>query len=143
MQSCQRQHQTHQTNPTRADLDTHHMQCQDQAMQEGETWRTVKKRHDRRTLVKVLLVHSPRLQRAAGHVQGLRRLALGDPLGAQLAIAFPQVHALKASPALVAIMLATVLGLDYCCHRLPPLPKSLPCAKWRAKDGEVAPWLQS
>jgi hypothetical protein len=23
------------------------------------------------------------------------------------------------------------------------LPKSLPCEKWRAKDGEVAPWLQS
>jgi hypothetical protein len=108
-------------------------------MQEGETWRTVKKRHDRRTLVKVLLVRSPCLQRAAGHVQCLRRLALGDPLGAQRAIAFPPGRALKARPALVAIMLATVLFLDYCCHRLPPLPKSLPCAKWRAQDGEGAP----
>jgi hypothetical protein len=44
---------------------------------------------------------------------------------------------------LVAIMIATVLFLDYRYHRLPPLPKPLPCAKWRAKDGEVAPWLQS
>src|SRR5262249_47088983 len=29
------------------------------------------------------------------------------------------------------------------CPRLPPLPKLLPCAKWRAKDGEVAAWLQA
>ena len=40
-------------------------------------------------------------------------------------------------------MLAAVLFLDYRYHRLPPLPKSLPCEKWRAKDGEGAPWLQS
>src|SRR5262249_15799603 len=25
------------------------------------------------------------------------------------------------------------------CPQLPPLPKPLPCEKWRAKDGEVAP----
>src|SRR5215470_2964974 len=40
-------------------------------------------------------------------------------------------------------MIATVFVLAYRCHRLPPLPKPLPCAKWRAKDGEVAPLLQS
>src|SRR5262245_34197833 len=107
------------------------MQGQNEPMQEGETWRTVKKRYDRRTLVKVLLVRSPRLQCAAGHVQCLRRLALRDPLGAQLAIAFPQVRALQACPALGALTLATMLYLDYGCHRLPPLPKSLPCEKWR------------
>src|SRR5262249_40776011 len=58
-------------------------------------------------------------------------------------IAWKQVSALETRPALVAIMIATVLFLDYRCHRLPPRPKPLPCAKWRAKDGEVAPWLQS
>ena len=73
-------------------------------MQEGETRKTVKKRHDRRTLVKVLLVRPPRLQRAAGHVQHLGRLALGDPLGVQLAISCKQVSALEARPALVAII---------------------------------------
>src|SRR5262249_37264336 len=67
----------------------------------------------------------------------------GDPLSAQLPIACKQVSALETRPALVAIMIATVLFLDYRCHRLPPRPKLLPCAKWRAKDGEVAPWLQS
>src|SRR5215510_16035947 len=44
------------------------------------------------------------------------------------------------------------VGGDHACYvaclglslpQLPPLPKSLPCEKWRAKDGEVAIWLQS
>ena len=100
-------------------------------MQESEPPRTVKKRHDRRTLVEVLLVRSPRLQRAAGNLQHLGRLALGDPLAMQLAIAFIQVSALATRPTLVAIRLATVYVLDYCCHKLPPLPKPLPCAKWK------------
>jgi hypothetical protein len=48
---------------------------------------------------------------------------------------------------LVAISPRTSRDLLVChgvqCPWLPPLPKLLPCAKWRAKDGEVAPWLQS
>jgi len=64
-------------------------------------------------------------------------------LDAQRTITFQQVSALETRPALVAIIIATVLFLDYCCHRLPPLPQSLPCAKWRAQDGEGAPRLQS
>jgi hypothetical protein len=108
-------------------------------MQAGEPRRTWKKRHDRRTLVKVLLVRPPRLQRAAGHGQHLGRLALGDPLSVPRTLSCKQVSALEARPALGAIMIATVLCLNYRCHRLPPLPKSLPCAKWRAQDGEVAP----
>src|SRR6266700_1499698 len=44
------------------------------------------------------------------------------------------------------------VGCDHYCHvaflrlslpQLPLLPKPLPCEKWRAKDGEVAPWFQS
>ena len=112
-------------------------------MQAGETRRTVNKRHDRRTLVKVLLVCPPRLQRTAGHVQDLGRLALGDPLGVPRTLSCTQVSALEASPALGAIILATVLVVDYRCHRLPPRPKPLPCEKWRAKDGEGATWFQS
>src|SRR5438445_11318888 len=107
-------------------------------MQEGETGHAVKKGHDLRTGIEVVLVRPPRLQRATGHVQYLGRLALGDSLGVQLAISFKQISALEARPALVAIMIATVLCLDYRCHRLPPLPKPLLCENWRAKDGEVA-----
>jgi hypothetical protein len=57
------------------------MDREDQAMQEGKTGDTVKKRHNSRTLVEALLVRPPRLQRTAGHVKHLGRLTLGHPLG--------------------------------------------------------------
>ena len=44
------------------------------------------------------------------------RLTLRDPLGVQRAIPFHQVNAFEVSPALGAIMRATVLYLDYRCH---------------------------
>src|SRR5262245_20362785 len=119
------------------------MQRDDQAMQEGEPGDTVKKGHHLGTAIEAVLVRPPRLQCAARDVQHLGRLALGDSLGVQRAISFKQVSALAARPALVAIMIATVLCLDYRCHRLPPLPKPLPCENWRAKDGEVATGFQS
>src|SRR5215831_16332620 len=112
-------------------------------MQEGEPGDTVKKGPHLGAGIEAVLVRPPRLERTAGHGQHLGRSALGDPLGVQFPIACKQVSALEARPALVAIMIALVLCLDYRCHRLPPLPKPLPCEKWRAKDGEVAPWLQS
>jgi hypothetical protein len=114
------------------------MEREDEAMQEGETGNAVEKHHDGRALVQALLICPPCLERAAGHVEYLGRLALGEPLGVQLAIAFTQIGTFEACPALVAIMIATVLFLAYRCHRLPPLPKPLPYAKWRAKDGEVS-----
>ena len=56
------------------------------------------------------------LQRAAGRLKHLGCLALGDPLRVQLAIPYKEVSAFEARPALVAIIIATVLVLDYRCH---------------------------
>ena len=124
-------------------LDTHQVQREDQAMEECETGNTLEKRHNSGTGVQAVLIHTPCLQGATGYVQPLGRLALGEPLGVSLALSFKQLSTLAARPALIAIMIATVLVLDYRCHRLPPFPQSLPYAKGRAKDGEVAPWLPS
>src|SRR2546430_708540 len=85
-------------------------------MQEGETGDAMKKRDDRRTLIEALLVRPPRLQRAAGHVQHLGRLTLGDPLGVQVTIPCPQVRTFEARPALVTLIMATFLVLDSRCH---------------------------
>ncbi len=75
-------------------------------MQKGETWNAVKKRYDRGTCVEVLLVGPPGLERAAGHLQHLGRLTLGEALGVQVAILRKQVSAFEALPALVAIIVA-------------------------------------
>ena len=111
------QEQTHQTNPTRAYLDTDQVDGQDQAMQERETWHALEKRHDRGTLVQALLIRTPCLQRATRHLKYLSGLTLGDPLGMQLAIPLTQLGAFEASPALVAIFVAALLILYYCSHR--------------------------
>jgi hypothetical protein len=70
-------------------------------------------------------------------------LTLGYPLGLQGAILLKQISALEPRPSLRTLCLATLFGMDYSAHKLPPLPKPLPCEKWRAKDGEVATWLQA
>src|SRR5262245_50579400 len=85
-------------------------------MQEGETGNAVKKGCDRRTRIEAFLIRTPRLQRAAGYRQDLGCLALGDTLGLQRAIPCPQVSAFEARPALVAIILATVLVVENRCH---------------------------
>lgn len=99
--------QTHQAHPTGPHFDTHQVDRQDQAMQEGATSDAVKKRHDRGTLIKARLIRTPRLQRAAGNLKPLDRLTLGDALGVQIAISLKQVSTCDASPALVAILIAT------------------------------------
>ena len=45
-------------------------------------------------------------------------------------------------PALLTIGIATLSIMDYSAHSY-LLPKLMPCEKWMAKDGEIAPWLQS
>ena len=85
-------------------------------MQEGETGNAMKKGHDRRTRVEACLIRAPRLQRAAGHCQNLGCLTLGDTLGLQRAIPRPQVSAFDTRPALVAIIIATLLVLENRCH---------------------------
>ena len=58
-----------------------------------------------------------RRQDAAGHVKYLGGLVLGHPLGFELAIAFKLLCPFETLPALVAIIVASGLILDYCSHR--------------------------
>jgi hypothetical protein len=108
--------ETHETNPTGAYFGTHQGYPQDQAMQESKPRRPLKKLNDRRTRVESLLIRPPRLQRAAGHLKHLGRLTLGEALGFETALPFKQLSAFEALPALVAILIATLLVLAYCSH---------------------------
>jgi hypothetical protein len=85
-------------------------------MQEGEPGHTVKKGHDRGTGIEAVVVHTPRLQCTARDVKHLGRLALGDTLSVQIAILRKQVSAFDARPALVTLLMTTLLVLDYRCH---------------------------
>jgi hypothetical protein len=114
---------------------------QDQARQESETGDAVKKRHDDGTRIEVFLVRPPRLQRAAGHRKHLGRLTLGEALGLQVARRRKQRSACEAIPALVAILVALVLLLDYRSHS-DLLFQSFAFVGVTAKDGEVAFWFQ-
>jgi len=116
VEACQLQHEAHQAYPTGANLHTDQMERQDQAMQERKTRDAVKKRYDRGTLIKVLLVCPPRLQRAARDLKHRGRLTLRHPLYFQLAIPRPQVRAFEALPALMAICAALLRILDDCSH---------------------------
>jgi hypothetical protein len=110
------QEQTHQANPTGPHFGTHQVYRQDQSMEEGETGDTLKKRHDSWTLIEVLLVRPPRLQRAPGNLKHLGGLTLGDALGFEIAILLNQLSALEAIPALVAIIGASLRILNDCAH---------------------------
>ena len=117
------------------------MSRQDEAMQETKTGNTVKKRHDHGTLIEVLLVRPPGPQGTAGHVKHLRRLTLGHPLGFEVAIALKPPRAFEATSVLVAIIMATLLVLNYCSHSY-LLFKPRSWDKCMAQDGEVALVLQ-
>jgi hypothetical protein len=70
-------------------------------------------------------------------------LTLRDPRGLQGAILVEQCGASAPFPSLLTIHIATLYGRDYSVHSYLLLPKRMPCEKWRAKDGEGAPSLQS
>jgi hypothetical protein len=72
----------------------------------------------------MLLLCPPGLQGSTRHVKHLGRLTLGHALRVQLAIPFQEVSPCEASPALVAIILATLLCLDYRCHSYLPYRSS-------------------
>jgi hypothetical protein len=108
-----------------------------QPMQEGEPRHTVKERHDSRTRIKALLVRAPCLQRGAGHLKHLGDLPLGEALGFEIVILLQEVSALEALPTLVAIIVASLLILDYRAHRYLLLP-FFAFVVVMAKDGEVA-----
>jgi hypothetical protein len=120
IEACELPKQTHQANPTGANLNTHEVQGNDQLMQAGETGHTLEKRHACGTGIEAVVVCPPRLQRAAGHVQHLGCLALGDLLRMQLAVSCQEVSAFEARSALVAIIVVMVLCLDYRCHSYLP-----------------------
>ena len=131
------QQQTHQANPTGANLNTHHVECDDQPMQEGETRNTLEKRHNRGTSIEAVLVQAPCLQCAARHGKHLRRLTLGDALGLQVAVPLTQLSAFDALPALMAILVAPLRILDYWAHSY-LLFHSFAFVFVMAKDDEVA-----
>jgi hypothetical protein len=130
------QEQTRQANPTGTHFGIHQVERHNQLMQEGETRNTVKKRHDNGALIEALLVRPPRLQRAAGNVQHLGRLTLREEaLGVQVTILRKQLSTFDAIPALVTLIIATLLILDYRAHSS-LLLKPLSWEKCMAKDGE-------
>jgi hypothetical protein len=86
---------------------------------EGEAGKTLKKLDDMGIRIEVILPRPPSLQGGAGDLKNLCRSPLGETLGVQLAISFKQVRAFQARPALVAIMIATVLCLVYRLGYLP------------------------
>src|SRR5687767_5244680 len=77
IQCCHLQEATDQANPTRANLDKHHMERHDQAMQERETRTAFKKCYHLRTRIQTLLPYVPRLQRGTWDMQRSRSLTLG------------------------------------------------------------------
>src|SRR5262245_15444099 len=85
-------------------------------MQEGETRRTVKKGHDRGTLIEALLVYLPGLKCAAGDIEQLGRLPLGGPLRLQSTIALKQLSVSGSLPAWVTVVVASLRFLDYRSH---------------------------
>jgi len=86
-------------------------------MQEGEPGHTVKKCHDSGTGIQALLVRLPRLQCAAGNLKPRGGLPLRDALGLEITILRKQIGTFEALPALVAIIVASGLILDYCSRR--------------------------
>jgi hypothetical protein len=58
----------------------------------------------------------PRLQRAARHVQHRGRLTLGAALDLQIALPHQQIGSFEAIPALMALIMATLRGMDDCSH---------------------------
>ena len=85
-------------------------------MEKGETGNTAEKCRDNGTCIEAVRIRSPRLQRAAGHVQCLGRLTLRETLRLESAILRKQVCAFEAMPALVAILVVLLRLLHYCAH---------------------------
>src|SRR5262245_56417702 len=139
MEPRQLQEKPHQANPTRTDLDTDQVDGQDQAMQESETWHTLEKRHDCRTLIQALLIRRPCVQRAAGYVQHLGRLTLGEALRFETAILCTQLGTCDALPALVTIIVALWLVVDYSGHSV-LLSSTLRRCLMLAHNGEALPY---
>jgi hypothetical protein len=110
------QQEAPQANPTSADCGAHQGYPENQAMEEGQTWGTVKKGHDGGMLVEALLVRPPCPKRAAGNMQSLGCLTQGEPLGLQSVILVKECSASGAIPAWAMILVASLLVLDDGSH---------------------------
>jgi hypothetical protein len=114
------------------------MARQDPALQESQAGDAMKNRHACGTLSQGLLVRLPGLQGPAGYVKPLGRWALGHPLGLAIAIARTLLRACEAIPALDALLIVPLLGVDSCAPSSRPLRKPLSRYNSMAQDGEVA-----
>jgi hypothetical protein len=110
------------------------MDRQDQSMQEGKTRRTVKKGHDSRTRIEALVVGLPGLERAAGNIEQLGCLPMGEPLRLQSAVALKQCSAPGSLLAWVTIVVASLLILDDGSHGYLLVLKPRSSGKYMAKD---------
>src|SRR5215831_13972584 len=137
------QQETHQANPTRADFDTDYMERQYEAMEEGESGHTLKERDHLGTCIEAILPGAPGLERAPGDVKRLGGLTLGDPLRLQIAILVKQFGASHPLPSLLAVGIATLFIMEYSSHGYLLYQSASHVRSGRAKDGEVASWLQS
>jgi hypothetical protein len=88
-----------------------------ETMQEGKAWGTLKKGHDGGVFIKTFLIRPPRPKRATGNIKGLGGLTQGKPLGLQIEILIEAFSALGAIPSRGVITIASGRGLDYGCHR--------------------------
>ena len=95
-------------------------------MPEGQSLRPVNKGPDSRTRIEALGVCLPGLERAAGNMEQLGCLPMGEPLSLQSAIALKQCSASGSLPGWATIVVAALRLLDDCSHgyRLVLKPRS-------------------
>ena len=108
--------ETHQANATRPDFGTHQVGPDNEAMQEGQPGRTLKKGPDSGILVEAVLIGLPRLQSGSGNLKLLSRLTLGHALGSQLMVLREEICTFEPIPACLVIIVALWLGLHYGFH---------------------------
>src|SRR5215475_911156 len=139
IERCQLQEATDQAKATRANLAKPHMERHTQAVEKCETGAAFKTCHPLGTRIQTLLPHVPRLPRGARNKECFGGLPLRESLGVQGTLLVEQGSASRSLPSLLAIRIATWHGMHYSAHSYLLLPKLMPCEKWMAKDGEVAP----
>lgn len=111
------QEETDESKTTRTDFDKHHMECQRQAVEEGEARNALKELDHLRTGIKLILPRTPCLQRSAGNLKPLGALTLGKTLGLQDAILLEECSASAPLPSSVTVKSAPWWRIVYSAHR--------------------------
>src|SRR5262245_38479299 len=112
-------------------------------MEECESRHAFKKRDDLGTGIEAILPGAPGLECSTGDVKQLGGLPLGDPLRLQGAILVKQFCPSHPLPSLLAVRIATWVVMEYSAHGYLLYQSSYHVRSGRAKDGEVASWLQA